>query len=151
MDRVKFRRVFRLEVALLVTAALLFILPMKFGVHWTGGGAEPMIWLYYASSLFVIACSQLAYMGPLRRFVVEDWTKFTAGAILFVALVAVWFSRFRGLTIDFSDLGSGALLGPLLFAMVLPVIQGFIMFTCTGAPAHITERQQAVATPRRPK
>ena len=138
MDRMKFRRAFRVEVALLIAVALLFILPMKVGSQWAGG-ADRMIWLYYALSLLVIAGAQLAYMWPLRTFLVEERVKFGIGMVVFMAVLAVWLSRFEGRTIDFSNLSSGALLGPLLMAVALPAIHGFVTFLWTSHRMHREE------------
>lgn len=126
MQNVSLKATFWSELMLMVATALLFILPLKYDFTWFDFDAPDMVSAYYISSLVILLGSQLGYMSPLRRFSITAPGPYFIGMAILLAIIAAWLLRGDGRIVDFSRLHSGTLLGPLVFAFVVPFIHAFV-------------------------
>lgn len=132
MTKKQFRTAFWSEILLLELVTLLFVLPLKLNLAWLSASNSQMAIAYYAASSIVILTFQIVYMYPLNEFRVNNKLMYAAGMLVVIGSVYFWLSGASNRMLDFQHIEQGAVLGPSVFGVFIPVIQAFTSFSFTS-------------------
>ncbi len=126
MKRTYYKNTFWGELIGLLAIVFVFILPLGLGLRPLGLTAATSVDIYYVCSMLVLVSAQIGYIWPIKTLRIIDYRYYVGGMCVFALAVLFWFRRTQGRTIDFSNLESGNVWRPVVFALVLPFIHLFV-------------------------
>ena len=126
----RIRRTYWIHTLLMVLVAVVLILPLKIELVYLSSRDDHVV-TYYVLSLALVLIAQFVHLRPFRQLVIIDKVKYLVGMSFLTLLIMVWLGQHDSMTLDFSELRAGELMGPLAMALGFPVIQAFINFTYT--------------------
>jgi hypothetical protein len=107
-------------------AIIVFLIPLRTQSLSYGLNSQDMVFGYYLSSLAIIIVAQIVYLHPFNRINVISWQFLIGGIAILLILITFWISQVDGVILNFSRLAEGELLGPIVMAVGLTTIHGFI-------------------------
>ena len=125
MKRNRFKIIFWSQVVILLGLSLATILPLGFGYTYGGVSPPEMVSWYYYGSFFILCVWQILYLWPLKTFSIDNYPAYISGLAILAVVLSFWVRRGEGRTLDLSEIESGNMIGPVLFSIVLPLIQAF--------------------------
>jgi len=121
-----FRVVFWTEIGALLLITFVLLMPLKFGTAIFALNPHKCVDIYYFASLITLFLSQIGYFHPIYKLRIINIAVLLGGSLLFLAVAMFWFMRAEGLSLDFSELYRGELIGPIVASIALPTIQAFV-------------------------